>query len=202
MRGCIVVSSSWYRGRTFFWCVLTLRLIWLVKLTCPMIHCWLPSGLGCSSFSATAWRMSLVDSTAPGACCAGLVPGWWRLFWWFVPWKLSRYVTDLWSGLLVLTSCTATSMLFAKTNLLIWFPLLLKSAELTARRPDSTGFHHFLFPSSLILNQHCLFSVCVLFSPQVKFIHDQTSANPKYRGFFHGVSEIIRAQGKAQPHCM
>lgn len=33
-------------------------------------------------------------------------------------------------------------------------------------------------------------------SPKVKFIHDQTSANPKYRGFFHGVREIIREQGK------
>ncbi|XP_068422463.1 tricarboxylate transport protein B, mitochondrial isoform X2 [Clinocottus analis] len=29
----------------------------------------------------------------------------------------------------------------------------------------------------------------------VKFIHDQTSANPKYKGFFHGVREIINAQG-------
>lgn len=31
---------------------------------------------------------------------------------------------------------------------------------------------------------------------QVKFIHDQCSLNPRYRGFFHGVSEIIREQGK------
>lgn len=30
---------------------------------------------------------------------------------------------------------------------------------------------------------------------KVKFIHDQTSANPKYRGFYHGVREIIREQG-------
>lgn len=30
----------------------------------------------------------------------------------------------------------------------------------------------------------------------MKFIHDQTSANPKYRGFFHGVREIIRTQGE------
>ncbi|KAF6082980.1 solute carrier family 25 member 1 [Phyllostomus discolor] len=30
---------------------------------------------------------------------------------------------------------------------------------------------------------------------QVKFIHDQTSPNPKYRGFFHGVREIVREQG-------
>lgn len=31
---------------------------------------------------------------------------------------------------------------------------------------------------------------------QVKFIHDQTSPNPKYRGFFHGVREIVREQGE------
>lgn len=31
---------------------------------------------------------------------------------------------------------------------------------------------------------------------KVKFINDQTSANPHYRGFFHGVSQIIKEQGK------
>lgn len=31
---------------------------------------------------------------------------------------------------------------------------------------------------------------------QVKMIHDQCSLRPRYRGFFHGVSEIIREQGK------
>ncbi|XP_037588261.1 tricarboxylate transport protein, mitochondrial-like [Cebus imitator] len=30
---------------------------------------------------------------------------------------------------------------------------------------------------------------------KVKFIHDQTSPNPKYRGFFHGVREIVWEQG-------
>lgn len=44
---------------------------------------------------------------------------------------------------------------------------------------------------SLIVKQRC-------YSFKVKFIHDQTSANPKYRGFFHGVREIIREQGKDQ----
>ncbi|MGH0186482.1 UNVERIFIED_CONTAM: hypothetical protein FKN15_021696, partial [Acipenser sinensis] len=39
----------------------------------------------------------------------------------------------------------------------------------------------------------CL-SVC-LPVPQVKFIHDQCSSNPRYRGFYHGVREIIRDQG-------
>ncbi|XP_028313135.1 tricarboxylate transport protein, mitochondrial [Gouania willdenowi] len=37
--------------------------------------------------------------------------------------------------------------------------------------------------------------VCPMETIKVKFIHDQTSANPKYKGFFHGVREIIRAQG-------
>ncbi|XP_012778931.1 tricarboxylate transport protein B, mitochondrial isoform X2 [Maylandia zebra] len=37
--------------------------------------------------------------------------------------------------------------------------------------------------------------VCPMETIKVKFIHDQTSANPKYRGFFHGVREIIRSQG-------
>ncbi|XP_061197784.1 tricarboxylate transport protein, mitochondrial-like [Saccostrea echinata] len=30
---------------------------------------------------------------------------------------------------------------------------------------------------------------------KVKFINDQTSANPHYRGFFHGVSQIVKEQG-------
>ncbi|XP_049619338.1 tricarboxylate transport protein B, mitochondrial [Syngnathus scovelli] len=37
--------------------------------------------------------------------------------------------------------------------------------------------------------------VCPMETIKVKFIHDQTSANPKYRGFYHGVREIVRAQG-------
>ncbi|ELK15545.1 Tricarboxylate transport protein, mitochondrial [Pteropus alecto] len=37
--------------------------------------------------------------------------------------------------------------------------------------------------------------VCPMETIKVKFIHDQTSPNPKYRGFFHGVREIIREQG-------
>lgn len=38
--------------------------------------------------------------------------------------------------------------------------------------------------------------VCPMEIIKVKFIHDQTSPNPKYRGFFHGVREIIREQGE------
>ena len=30
---------------------------------------------------------------------------------------------------------------------------------------------------------------------KVKFIHDQNSANPKYKGFAHGVREIVREYG-------
>ncbi|ELW64722.1 Clathrin heavy chain 2 [Tupaia chinensis] len=37
--------------------------------------------------------------------------------------------------------------------------------------------------------------VCPMETIKVKFIHDQTSPNPKYRGFFHGVREIVREQG-------
>ncbi|XP_040272301.1 tricarboxylate transport protein, mitochondrial [Bufo bufo] len=37
--------------------------------------------------------------------------------------------------------------------------------------------------------------VCPMETIKVKFIHDQCSPNPKYRGFFHGVREIIRNQG-------
>ncbi|XP_012517061.1 PREDICTED: tricarboxylate transport protein, mitochondrial isoform X1 [Propithecus coquereli] len=37
--------------------------------------------------------------------------------------------------------------------------------------------------------------VCPMETIKVKFIHHQTSANPKYRGFFHGVREIVREQG-------
>jgi len=34
---------------------------------------------------------------------------------------------------------------------------------------------------------------------KVKFIHDQTLPNPKYRGFFQGVREIVREQGRYKP---
>ncbi|XP_059910375.1 tricarboxylate transport protein B, mitochondrial [Gadus macrocephalus] len=37
--------------------------------------------------------------------------------------------------------------------------------------------------------------VCPMETIKVKFIHDQTSANPKYKGFYHGVREIINTQG-------
>eukprot|EP00066_Takifugu_rubripes_P010876 XP_003979079.2 PREDICTED: tricarboxylate transport protein, mitochondrial-like [Takifugu rubripes] len=37
--------------------------------------------------------------------------------------------------------------------------------------------------------------VCPMETVKVKMIHDQCSLRPRYRGFFHGVSEIIREQG-------
>ncbi|XP_019622781.1 PREDICTED: tricarboxylate transport protein, mitochondrial-like isoform X1 [Branchiostoma belcheri] len=40
-----------------------------------------------------------------------------------------------------------------------------------------------------------VFVVTPMETVKVKFIHDQTSPNPKYRGFFHGVREIVREQG-------
>jgi len=40
-----------------------------------------------------------------------------------------------------------------------------------------------------------IFAVCPMETIKVKFIHDQTSANPKYRGFGHGVVSIVRAEG-------
>ena len=41
-----------------------------------------------------------------------------------------------------------------------------------------------------------IFAVTPMETLKVKFINDQTSANPKYKGFFHGIREIIKSQGK------
>lgn len=40
-----------------------------------------------------------------------------------------------------------------------------------------------------------IFAVTPMETVKVKFIHDQNSANPKYKGFFHGVREIVKQQG-------
>ncbi|CAB4036186.1 Tricarboxylate transport, mitochondrial, partial [Paramuricea clavata] len=37
--------------------------------------------------------------------------------------------------------------------------------------------------------------VCPMETVKVKFIHDQTQPNPKYRGFLHGVSTMIKTDG-------
>ena len=37
--------------------------------------------------------------------------------------------------------------------------------------------------------------VCPMETIKVKFIHDQTQPNPKYRGFYHGVRTIVKQEG-------
>jgi solute carrier family 25 citrate transporter 1 len=37
--------------------------------------------------------------------------------------------------------------------------------------------------------------VCPMETVKVKFIHDQTQPNPRYKGFFHGVRTIVRQEG-------
>ena len=37
--------------------------------------------------------------------------------------------------------------------------------------------------------------VCPMETIKVKFIHDQTQPNPKYKGFFHGVRAIVKEEG-------
>jgi len=40
-----------------------------------------------------------------------------------------------------------------------------------------------------------IFAVTPMETVKVKFINDQRSANPKFKGFYHGVREIIRTEG-------
>jgi len=40
-----------------------------------------------------------------------------------------------------------------------------------------------------------IFAVTPMETIKVKFIHDQNQPNPKYKGFFHGVRQIIKQQG-------
>lgn len=40
-----------------------------------------------------------------------------------------------------------------------------------------------------------IFAVTPMETVKVKFINDQRSANPKFKGFFHGVSQIVKAEG-------
>jgi len=41
-----------------------------------------------------------------------------------------------------------------------------------------------------------IFAVTPMETIKVKFINDQRSANPKFRGFFHGVHLIVKEHGK------
>lgn len=40
------------------------------------------------------------------------------------------------------------------------------------------------------------FAVTPMETVKVKFINDQRSANPRFKGFFHGVGLIVKEQGK------
>lgn len=41
-----------------------------------------------------------------------------------------------------------------------------------------------------------IFAVTPMETIKVKFINDQRSANPQYKGFFHGVRTIVKQEGK------
>jgi hypothetical protein len=53
----------------------------------------------------------------------------------------------------------------------------------------------FLLPTGAGIAE-AIFAVTPMETIKVKFINDQTSANPKFKGFFHGVREIIKTDGK------
>lgn len=38
--------------------------------------------------------------------------------------------------------------------------------------------------------------VCPMETVKVKFIHDQTQPNPRFKGFFSGVATIVKTEGK------
>ena len=38
--------------------------------------------------------------------------------------------------------------------------------------------------------------VCPMETVKVKFIHDQTQPNPRFKGFFNGVATIVKSEGK------
>jgi solute carrier family 25 citrate transporter 1 len=40
-----------------------------------------------------------------------------------------------------------------------------------------------------------IFAVCPMETIKVKFIHDQNQAQPKYKGFVHGVTTIVKTEG-------
>jgi solute carrier family 25 citrate transporter 1 len=66
------------------------------------------------------------------------------------------------------------------------------------RTADSTG--QLTKPQTLLCGlgagvTEAIVIVCPMETVKVKFIHDQTQPNPRYRGFFHGVREIVRQEG-------
>lgn len=40
--------------------------------------------------------------------------------------------------------------------------------------------------------------VCPMETVKVKFIHDQTQPNPRFKGFFSGVATIVKTEGKTE----
>ncbi|KAL5015852.1 hypothetical protein ScPMuIL_005441 [Solemya velum] len=70
--------------------------------------------------------------------------------------------------------------------------------ELKRHNADANGH---LTPSKRMLCglgagvMEAIFAVTPMETLKVKFINDQTSANPKFKGFYHGVREIIKQQG-------
>ena len=45
-----------------------------------------------------------------------------------------------------------------------------------------------------------IFAVTPMETVKVKFINDQRSAKPQFKGFFHGVRTIIKNEGKSYLH--
>lgn len=43
-----------------------------------------------------------------------------------------------------------------------------------------------------------VFAVTPMETVKVKFIDDQASKNPKFKGFFHGVGQIVKTQGELE----
>ena len=56
------------------------------------------------------------------------------------------------------------------------------------------GILHYLITGAGVCE--AIFAVTPMETVKVKFINDQTSAKPKFKGFFHGVRSIIKAEGK------
>ena len=42
-----------------------------------------------------------------------------------------------------------------------------------------------------------IFAVTPMETIKVKFINDQQAKNPKFKGFFHGIKEIVRTEGQS-----
>lgn len=61
---------------------------------------------------------------------------------------------------------------------------------------DHLQYGHLGLPLTGAGVSEAILAVTPMETLKVKFINDQTSANPHYRGFFHGVSQIIKEQGR------